>query len=133
MKRLLICTVMVMSAAAWAGTAPKEVDVTTKEGNVKVKADHMSKNVEVVAHGDTLKIITKEKDWYRVTTPSGKKGWIHVSATTTQKVEIDKDTQVGNVAPASNDEVGLAGKGFKRGSGKPPSTGIPKVKNLLGN
>jgi uncharacterized protein YgiM (DUF1202 family) len=104
---------MMVSAAVFAGTTPKEVSVTAKEGSVKVKADHLSKNVEVVAYGDKLKIVMKENDWYQVTTPSGKTGWIHESATTTKKIKLAKDAQVGD-GSASHDEVALAGKGFNK-------------------
>lgn len=113
MKRFWIGMMMAVSLAAFAGTTPKEVSVTAKEGNVKVKADHMSKNVEVVVYGDKLKIVAKENDWFQVTTPSGKTGWIHQSATTTKKIKLDKDAQVGDKS-ASNDEVALAGKGFNK-------------------
>lgn len=113
MKRILFCMMMAMSLAAFAGTTPKEVSVTAKEGNVKVKADHMSKNVEVVVYGDKLKVVSKENDWFQVTTSSGKSGWIHISATTTKKIKLEKDAQVGDKS-ASNDEVALAGKGFNK-------------------
>lgn len=113
MKHLIICMAVMFSIAAFAGNAPKEVSVTAKEGSVKVKADHLSKNVEVVVYGDKLKIVSKENDWYQVTTPSGKTGWIHVSATTTKKIKLAKDAQVGD-GSASHEEVALAGKGFNK-------------------
>lgn len=129
MRVLGMGLILMMAVAAWA----EDVTVTLQKGAVKAKADHMSKTVAVVRHGDVLKITEKENDWFRVTTPSGKTGWIHESATVTKTVEINKDTQVGSTASSSNDEVGLAGKGYKQGSsGKlPASTTIPKVKDLI--
>ena len=113
MRKIVLGIMMGVSLAALATTPPKEVTVTAKEGNVKVTADHLSKNVEVVVYGDKLKIVTKENDWYQVTTPSGKTGWIHESATTTKKINISKDAQVGDNS-SSHDEVALAGKGFNK-------------------
>lgn len=113
MKRFLICMMMAVSMAAFAGSVPKEVSVTAKEGNVKTKADHMSKNVEIVVYGDKLKVVSKENDWFQVTTPSGKTGWIHISATTTKKIKLEKDAKVSDNS-SSHDEVALAGKGFNK-------------------
>lgn len=113
MKRFLIGMMMAVSLAAFAGTTPKEVSVTAKEGNVKAKADHMSKNVEIVVYGDKLKVVSRENDWFQVTTPSGKSGWIHISATTTKKIKLAKDAQVGDDS-AGHEEVALAGKGFNK-------------------
>lgn len=113
MKHFIIGMMLLVSMAAFAGSTPKEVTVTSKQGSVKVKADHMSKNVEVVVYGDKLKITTKENDWYQVTTPSGKTGWIHESATTTKKISIERDAKVDD-SSSSHDEVALAGKGFNK-------------------
>lgn len=113
MKRIVMCMLLLVSASAMAGTMPKEVSVTAKEGSVKIKADHLSKNVEVVVYGDKLKIVSKENDWYQVTTPSGKTGWIHESATTTKKIKLARDAKLGD-GSSSHDEVALAGKGFNK-------------------
>lgn len=113
MKHFIIGMMLLVSMAAFAGSTPKEVTVTSKQGSVKIKADHMSKNVEVVVYGDKLKITTKENDWYQVTTPSGKTGWIHESATTTKKISIERDAKVDD-SSSSHDEVALAGKGFNK-------------------
>lgn len=113
MKQFIVCMMMVISFAAFAGSTPKEVTVTSKQGTVKVAADHMSKNVEIVVYGDKLKVIEKVNDWYHVTTPSGKAGWIHESATTTKKINLAKDSAV-NDTSSSHDEVALAGKGFNK-------------------
>ncbi len=130
MKRLLMCMMLLVSMTALAGTTPKEVTVTSKQGNVKMKADHMSKNVEIVVYGDKLKIVTKENDWYQVTTPSGKTGWIHESATTTKKISIGKDAQVGDKS-ASHDEVALAGKGFNKQVEQAYTKDNPSVANAF--
>lgn len=126
MRKIIISAVLMMSMAAMAGTTPKEVSVTAKEGNIKIKADHLSKNVEVVVYGDKLKIVSKENDWYQVTAPSGKTGWIHESATTTKKIKLAKDAQVGD-GSASHDEVALAGKGFNKQVEQVYITGNPDV------
>lgn len=126
MRKVMICMMLVISTAAFAGNAPKEVSVTAKEGSVKIKADHLSKNVEVVVYGDKLKIVSKENDWYQVTTPSGKTGWIHESATTTKKIKLARDAKVGDDS-ASHEEVALAGKGFNKQVEQAYITGNPDV------
>lgn len=126
MRKIIIGAVLMMSMTALAGTTPKEVSVTAKEGNVKAKADHLSKNVEVVVYGDKLKIVSKENDWYQVTTPSGKTGWIHVSATTTKKIKLAKDAQVGDDS-SGHEEVALAGKGFNKQVEQAYVSGNPDV------
>lgn len=130
MKQLLICMMLVMSMTAFAGSTPKEVTVTSKQGTVKIKADHMSKNVEVVVYGDKLKIVSKENDWFQVTTPSGKTGWIHASATTTKKINIEKDTKVSDKS-SGHDEVALAGKGFNKQVEQAYTKDNPSVANAF--
>jgi uncharacterized protein YgiM (DUF1202 family) len=109
MMMVLLTAVPVVAKTA----SPKEVSVTAKEGVVRITADHMAKTVEKVGYGGKLKVKTKENDWYQVETESGAMGWIHISATTTKKINLGKDSAVSDKS-SSHEEVALAGKGFNR-------------------
>lgn len=113
MKKIIVGLAMFVSVTAMAAGTPKQVTVTAKEGVVRITADHMAKTVEKVGYGGTLKVRTKSNDWYQVETDSGMVGWIHISATTTQKIKLDRDMAVTDKS-ASNEEVALAGKGFNK-------------------
>lgn len=113
MKKIIVGLTMLVSVAAMAAGTPKQVSVTAKEGVVRITADHMAKTVEKVGYGGTLKVKTKSNDWYQVETDSGAVGWIHISATTTQKIKLDRDMAVTDKS-ASNEEVALAGKGLNQ-------------------
>lgn len=110
---MIVAVILVISVAAMAAGTPKQVSVTAKEGVVRITADHMAKTVEKVGYGGTLKVKTKSNDWYQVETDSGMVGWIHISATTTQKINIGKDMKVSDTS-SSHEEVALAGKGLNQ-------------------
>lgn len=112
MKRLLYIMI-VLGIAAPLVAASNDVAVSAKDGMVKASPDHLSKTVEVVHYGDQMKVVIKEKGWVQVTTPSGKSGWIHESATTKKKIKLGSDQKFGD-GSASHDEVALAGKGFNK-------------------
>ncbi|MHB8907785.1 MAG: SH3 domain-containing protein [Syntrophales bacterium] len=54
--------------------------ITTKNGcNVRSQPNEKSKIITTLKRGQKLQKLDKFENWYNVTVPSGKKGWIHQS------------------------------------------------------
>jgi hypothetical protein len=52
--------------------------ITTKNGcNVRSQPNEKSKIITTLKRGQKLQKLDQFEDWYSVTAPSGKKGWIH--------------------------------------------------------
>lgn len=107
--RIYITSLLIVvfsSVFAYAETAR----VITKENAVREECKFFSPVKAKVKYNDSIEIISKEGDWFRVKF-KGVKGCIHKSAIE-EKTFRFTGLSGSQAHPASGDEVSLAGKGF---------------------
>jgi uncharacterized protein YgiM (DUF1202 family) len=109
-KRWLSLSLIVLAAATLAGE-PVAMSVQVKNGQIRATPSFLGKLVAPLNYGDRLQVLEKQGEWCKVTGPGGQTGWIHSSALTKKKIEMQAGSQNAQTA-ASGDEMALAGKGF---------------------
>jgi hypothetical protein len=87
------------------------LNVQVRTGKLREQPSFLGKIVAEVSYGDQLRILREQGEWVMGRSPSGRQGWIHVSALTDDQIVLAAGT--GEVQTgASGDELALAGKGF---------------------
>ena len=99
-----------IAGAAFA-SGPATMSVQVKNGQIRGTPSFLGSVVAPLSYGDRVEVLETKNDWMKVTSPSGKSGWVHSSALTKKKIVMSagsQDVQTG----ASGDELALASKGF---------------------
>jgi hypothetical protein len=102
-------------AAGWALAAKSGDVITVQVMSAKLmKAPKMiGPSTATIGRGTQLTVAAAQRDWYQVATSDGKKGWIHRSSVVEKKVTLSSKPG-GGAGGATEDEVGLAGRGFSK-------------------
>ena len=112
-SRRRVFALLFLAAAAGAFAAePVQMSVKVKETQLRASPSYMGRIVAVLAYGDRVTIIEKQKDWARVSFPAKKaEGWLNLSALQDKAIVLKSGTETVEKS-ASSGEVALAGKGF---------------------
>jgi len=96
--------------AIWAGAGfPTPMSVQVKTTKVRATPSQLGKVIATVKYGAIVEAGGPQKGWYPVTTKDDKRGYLHKSALSKQRITMRAGTA--NVpAGVSLDEVALAGK-----------------------
>jgi uncharacterized protein YgiM (DUF1202 family) len=107
-----VLLLLVLAATAAFAADPVQMSVKVKETQVRAAASYVGKIVAVLAYGDRVTILEKQKDWARVSLPAKKaEGWVNLAALQDKAIVLKAGAE--NVEKsASSGEVALAGKGF---------------------
>ena len=110
-RRFVVALLLLAAAAAFAAD-PVQMSIKVKETQLRATPSYMAKIVSVLAYGDRVTVIEKQKDWARVSFPAKKvEGWVNLSALQDKAIVLKAGSE--NVAKeASSGDVALAGKGF---------------------
>ena len=107
-KWMMIGCALLVATSTWAA---RQMSVQVREGQLRSRASFLGAVQGEVAYGDRVTVEQTQAGWCRITTGSGKRGWIHESALTRKKVVFGSGTSDARTG-ASGEEVALAGKGF---------------------
>jgi SH3-like domain-containing protein len=107
MQRLLITSAIVLLMPMAASATPLNIQV--EEVPVRATPSFFGEIVDKAVYGESVELLKEQGAWRRVQTLR-KPGWVHESAVSTSKVELEAGSQVN--AGASGKEIALAGKGF---------------------
>jgi len=112
-SRTYVLAFLFLAAAAGAFAAePVQMSVKVKETQLRATPSYMGKIVAVLAYGDRVTVIEKQKDWARVSFPAKKvEGWVNLSALQNKAIVLKSGSETAEKS-ASSGEVALAGKGF---------------------
>ena len=110
-KRLLVCLLSWMCAAAcWAAT-PARMSVQVQSGQVRATPSFLGAVVVTVPYGAAVDVLQQQGEWLQVRTAQDQAGWMHQSALSTKRIVMNAGGATAQ-AGASSDELALAGKGF---------------------
>lgn len=104
-------------AILWAGLLPaaaadKPMSIQVRQGDLRSTPSFLGRVTASVQYGTQVHVREEKGAWSRVETLEGDTGgWIHTSALTTRKLELQTGDRQADVA-ASSGELALAGKGF---------------------
>jgi hypothetical protein len=88
------------------------MSVQVKEAPLRATPSFLAKTAAALPYGSRVAVMETQGAWQRVQTPNGKHtGWLHSSALTPKRIELEAGTEDAGTA-ASSDELVLAGKGF---------------------
>ena len=104
-----VFAVLVVLGAGITFAASMSVQVQTSK--LRATPSQLGRVVATVKYGEAMQVETSQKGWYSVTTPDGKKGWLHESVLSKKPVAMHAGTTDAAIG-VSTDEVALAGKGF---------------------
>jgi uncharacterized protein YgiM (DUF1202 family) len=112
-SRTKLFALLFLAVAAGAFAAdPAQMSVKVKETQLRATPSYVGKIVAVLAYGDRVTILEKQKDWARVSFPSKKaEGWVNLSALQDKPIVLKAGAETVGKS-ASSGEVALAGKGF---------------------
>lgn len=112
-SRTGMVALLFLAAAAGAFAAdPVQMSVKVKETQLRASASYMAKIVAVLAYGDRVTVIQKQKDWAKVSFPAKKlEGWVNLAALQDKPIVLKAGSETVE-KQASSGEVALAGKGF---------------------
>ena len=108
MKAKVIAVLLVLSAGV---TFAASMSVQVKTSKLRATPSQLGRVIATVKYGEAMQIEASQKGWYAVTTPDGKKGWLHESVLSVKPVAMRAGTTDAAIG-VSSDEVALAGKGF---------------------
>ncbi|MBE3064928.1 MAG: SH3 domain-containing protein [Spirochaetes bacterium] len=111
--RTRLFALLFLAAAAGAFAAePVQMSVKVKETQLRATPSYMGKILAVLAYGDRVTVIEKQKDWARVSFPAKKvEGWVNLSVLQDKAIVLKSGSET-VAKSASSGEVALAGKGF---------------------
>jgi SH3-like domain-containing protein len=107
--KIKVLAVLLAVSAGVALAAPMSVQV--RNGKLRATPSQLGAVVATVDYGAVVQADAAQNGWYPVTTPDGKKGWLHESALSRKPIAMRAGTSDAATG-ASSDEVALAGKGF---------------------
>ena len=87
------------------------LSVQIKEAKVRSRASFFGKVTERIPYATQLTVTAKSGAWRKITTPTGKSGWVHASALIDKKIVLNAGKEDVEKM-ATTDELVLAGKGF---------------------
>ena len=102
---------IILSCAEFVG-ADSLMSVQVKETKLRSAPRPWANGVSTLKYGDTVAPIKVENDWVEGTTRSKQKGFVHISALTSKKVELSGSKTIGTQVDQT--DVILAGKGFSK-------------------
>ena len=108
MKTKVLAVLLVLSAGI---TFAASMSVQVQTSKLRATPSQLGRVVATVQYGETMQIESSQKGWYEVTTPEGKKGWLHESVLSQKPITMRAGTTDAAIG-VSTDEVALAGKGF---------------------
>lgn len=112
MKRNRMIPVLALAAlVAAAAPAPQRMSVQVRSGQVRATASFLGRVVADLPYGTQVEVVQPSKPWMQVRTTAGQSGWMHESALTSARLQLQAgagDAQAGTSAS----EVSLAAKGF---------------------
>lgn len=92
--------------------AAESVSVQVQTAKLRSSPRHFAASTADLAFGDSLTVNSKNDDWYEVTLPDGRKGFVHASAVTGKRIVLSsRQVTLADVA-VDEAQVYLAGKGF---------------------
>jgi uncharacterized protein YgiM (DUF1202 family) len=106
-----------LAALSWLVPAPPAsadtLSVQVRQVALRKAPTFLSPVLETLPYGAQVEEREDKGQWVRVQGESGKTGWVHASAVTDKKVELQAGAADVSTAAAPK-EVALAGKGFNR-------------------
>ncbi len=136
MRFLLILMLFSLSLATAEDAEPQvgdEVAISVQNQSIYPMPAFYASPVVPVSYGTIAAIDEIDGEWYRITTSSGKAGWIHrTSVTGALQTTTEGTSTSGNV---TSDEIMLAGRGFSQAieetyAGEHPELDFSKVDNM---
>ncbi len=101
-----------ISALLMVDAAAENVSVQVQTAKLRSSPRQFAPSTADLAFGDPLTVNSKDKDWYEVTLPDGRKGFVHESAVTGKRIVLSsRQVTLADVA-VDEAQVYLAGKGF---------------------
>jgi hypothetical protein len=92
--------------------AAETVSVQVQVAKLRSSPRQFAPGTADLAFGDSLTVTAKNKDWYQVTLPDGRTGFVHESAVTGKRIVLtSRQVTLADVA-VDESQVYLAGKGF---------------------
>lgn len=92
--------------------AAETVSVQVQAAKLRSSPRQFASSTGDLAFGDSLTVKAKNKDWYQVTLPDGRSGFVHESAVTGKRIVLSsRQVTLADVA-VDESQVYLAGKGF---------------------
>ncbi|MCX7040087.1 MAG: SH3 domain-containing protein [Spirochaetes bacterium] len=108
----LFALLFLAAAAGVFAAEPVQMSVKVKETQLRATPSYMGKILAVLAYGDRVTVIEKQKDWARVSFPAKKvEGWVNLSVLQDKAIVLKSGSET-VAKSASSGEVALAGKGF---------------------
>lgn len=108
MKTKVLAVLLVLSAGM---TFAASMSVQVQTSKLRATPSQLGRVVATVKYGEVMQVESSQKVWYAVTTPDGKKGWLHESVLSKKPIAMRAGTTDAAIG-VSSDEVALAGKGF---------------------
>jgi len=96
---------------AAAVAAAETLNVQVREAPLRASASMLAPPVATAKYGDAVTVEQRTAGWARVKTAAGASGWVHESALTKKRIQLQAGEQT-VAGGASVQEVALAGKGF---------------------
>ncbi len=106
-----LTALVLIAATAWA--AGRVMSVQVRQGQLRQKPHFLSRIVATLPYAARVSVEAKDGPWYEVTTPDGRRGWIHLSALSKKRIVL-KSGREDVAVEASGEELALAGKGFNK-------------------
>ena len=110
-KTVSISALLLAGWAIIAAGAAHQRTVQVREAQLRTTPSFLGKLTGTCAYGTKVTTVATQGDWEKVHTTDGKEGWLHTSALTAKRVNLQVGTPTATAA-ASGDELALAGKGF---------------------
>ena len=90
------------------------MSVQVMKGQLRKEPSFLSPVLRILSYTETVTVLSQKEDWVEIKADKdGVNGWLHASALTAGKIELDPGSE--NVKTAvSSDEYALAGKGFSK-------------------
>lgn len=92
----------------------KKMSVQVKKCQLRNQPSFLGKIVSTLSYGDQVAVLAEKESWINVQQPAQTtSGWVHVSALSTKKIELNPNSQEVQ-GSTSSEEIALAGKGFNQ-------------------
>ena len=92
----------------------KMMSVQVKKCQLRNQPSFLGKIVSNLSYGDQVAVLAEKESWVSVQQPGqATSGWVHVSALSTTKIELNPNSQDVK-GSTSSEEIALAGKGFNQ-------------------
>lgn len=110
-KTILLFTSVILLMASPVLSDGGAMSVQVRTSHLRSTPSFLAPVVGLVSYGDQVSILQRQAGWAEAKTAGGRHGWIHGSALSNKKIELDAGKSDARV-DASGREITLAGKGF---------------------